>query len=43
MWTDGPTLAEVFVGGANVNLEMVKAGFAEVYRGRPAPGFNTAP
>jgi endonuclease YncB( thermonuclease family) len=27
-------IAEVFVGGKNVGLAMVKAGFAEVYRGR---------
>jgi endonuclease YncB( thermonuclease family) len=29
-------LGEVFADGNNVNLEMVKAGFAEVYRGKPA-------
>jgi hypothetical protein len=29
----GRTLAEVFVEGKNVNLEMVKAGMAEVHRG----------
>jgi len=39
----GRTLAVVFLGGKNVNLEMVKAGYAEVYRGTPAPGFDTAP
>jgi endonuclease YncB( thermonuclease family) len=27
-------LAEVFVGGKNINLEMIKAGLAEVYAGR---------
>ncbi len=27
-------LAEIFVNGRNVNLEMIKAGFAEVYKGR---------
>lgn len=32
------TLAEIFVDNKNVNLEMVKVGFAEVYRGRPAKG-----
>jgi len=26
-----------------VNLEMVKAGYAEVYRGTPATGFDRAP
>jgi micrococcal nuclease len=31
------------VEGKNVNLEMVKAGLAEVYKGRPAPGFNNDP
>lgn len=39
----GRTLGVVFVAGKNVNLEMVKAGYAEVYRGTPAPGFDTAP
>ena len=29
--------------GKSVNLEMVKAGFAEVYRGTPAKGQNMAP
>jgi endonuclease YncB( thermonuclease family) len=36
-------LGEIFVDGKNVNLEMVKAGFAEVYRGTQAPGFDPAP
>lgn len=39
----GRALAEVFVGGNNVNLEMVKAGLAEVYRGTPASGHNMEP
>ena len=39
----GRTLAVVFLGGKNVNLEMVKAGYAEVYRGTPAAGFDSAP
>ena len=39
----GRALAEVFVGGNNVNLEMVKAGLAEAYRGTPASGHNMAP
>jgi micrococcal nuclease len=33
-------LGEIFLDGKNVNLEMVKMGFAEVYRGRHAPGFD---
>jgi micrococcal nuclease len=33
----------VFVDGMNVNLEMVKAGLAEVYRGRPAKGLDNGP
>lgn len=36
-------LGLVFLGGKNVNLEMVKAGYAEVYRGNPAAGFDNAP
>jgi micrococcal nuclease len=36
-------LGEIFVDGKNVNLEMVKMGFAEVYRGRHAPGFDPGP
>jgi endonuclease YncB( thermonuclease family) len=39
----GRTLAVVFVDGKNVNLEMVKAGLAEVYRGPPAKGLDLAP
>lgn len=39
----GRTLGVVFLGGKNVNLEMVKAGYAEVYRGTPAAGFDSAP
>ena len=36
----GRTLAVVFVDGTNANLEMVKAGLAEVYRGKHARYFN---
>ena len=36
----GRTLGVVFVKEMNVNLEMVKAGLAEVYRGRPAKGLD---
>ncbi len=39
----GRTLGVVFVGGKNVNLEMVKAGLAEVYRGKPAGGLDLKP
>ncbi|MCP4672583.1 MAG: nuclease [Desulfobacula sp.] len=35
-------LAEVFVNGKNVNLEMIKAGFAEVYRGRRPKSLDSA-
>ena len=39
----GRTLGVVFVAGKNVNLEMIKVGYAEVYRGTPAAGFDSAP
>jgi micrococcal nuclease len=39
----GRTLGVVFVGGENVNLEMVKAGLAEVYRGKPTGRLNLVP
>jgi micrococcal nuclease len=39
----GRTLGEVFLEGNNINLEMVKAGLAEVYRGTPAKGQNMEP
>jgi micrococcal nuclease len=39
----GRTLGVVFVSGKNVNLEMVKAGLAEVYRGKPAGGLDLGP
>jgi endonuclease YncB( thermonuclease family) len=39
----GRTLGVVHINGINVNLEMVKVGLAEVYRGRPAPGFDNNP
>ena len=39
----GRTLGVVYVDGKNVNFEMVKAGLAEVYRGKPAQGFDNAP
>jgi len=39
----GRTLAVVYINGINVNLEMVKTGLAEVYRGTPALGFDNNP
>jgi micrococcal nuclease len=36
-------LAEVFIDGKNINLEMIKQGLAEVYRGKPAKGFKVEP
>ena len=39
----GRTLGVVYVDSKNVNLEMVIAGLAEVYRGRSAPEFDNDP
>ena len=39
----GRTLGVIFVGEKNVNLEMVKVGLAEVYRGQPAKGLDLKP
>jgi endonuclease YncB( thermonuclease family) len=39
----GRTLGVVFLNGNNVNLEMVKAGYAKVYRETPAAGFDSGP
>ncbi len=36
-------LAEVFVGSINMNLEMMKAGLAEMYQGSLPKTFNAAP
>jgi endonuclease YncB( thermonuclease family) len=33
----------LLVNGININLEMVKAGLAEVYRGKPPRSFNITP
>jgi endonuclease YncB( thermonuclease family) len=33
-------LAEVFINNININIEILKAGLAEVYKGRPAKGIN---
>ena len=40
---NGRTLGVVYVDGKNVNLAMIKAGLVEVYRGKPAPGFDNGP
>jgi endonuclease YncB( thermonuclease family) len=41
---NGQTLGEVLLlNGRNVNLEMVQAGLAEVYRGKPAAGMDMGP
>lgn len=37
------TLAELFIEGKNINIEMIKQGLAEVYRGKPPKGFNIEP
>ena len=39
----GRTLGVVSVDGKDMNPEMVKAGLAEVYRGRPAEGLDLKP
>jgi endonuclease YncB( thermonuclease family) len=39
----GRILGVVLLNGTDINLEMVKAGLAEVYRGVPAPGFKNEP
>jgi len=36
-------LAVVYVDKKNINLEMIKAGLAEAYRGKPASGFDPSP
>ena len=41
---NGRALGEVFIlNGKNINLEMVQAGLAKVYRGKPAAGLDMAP
>lgn len=39
----GRILGVIFLDGKNVNLEIVKAGFAEIYRGNPPHGFDPEP
>jgi len=36
-------LGVIHLGGKTVNLQMVKAGLAEAYRGKPPKGFNLQP
>ena len=36
-------LGVIFLEGKNINLEMVKPGLAEVYRGKPPKGFVSKP
>jgi len=36
-------LAVVYVDKKNINLEMIKAGLSEAYRGKPAHGFDPSP
>ena len=36
------TLAEIYVGETNANVALVRAGLAEVYRGRPPKGLDVA-
>ena len=40
---DGRMLGEVFGEDRNINIEMLKAGLAEVYRGTPASGLEMEP
>ena len=39
----GRRLAVIYLNGANINLEMVAQGLAEVYRGRTPQGFDRRP
>jgi micrococcal nuclease len=34
-------LGELLIDGKNINLEMIRAGLAESYKGKAAKGFNT--
>ena len=39
----GRVLGVVYLGQTNVNLELGRNGYAEVYRGKPAQGFDSNP
>jgi micrococcal nuclease len=39
----GRVLGVISLDGKNINLEMVKVGLAEVYRGKPAKGLDLGP
>jgi endonuclease YncB( thermonuclease family) len=39
----GRTRGFVYVDGKDVNREMMRAGLSEVYKGRPAKGFDNEP
>ena len=36
-------LGVIYLNGRNINLEMIKIGLAEVYRGKAPKGFNLKP
>ena len=36
-------LGVIFIEGKNINLEMIRAGLAEVYQGKPPKGFDSKP
>jgi endonuclease YncB( thermonuclease family) len=36
-------LGVIFLDGKNINLEMIRAGLAEVYRGKPPHGLDMEP
>ncbi|HUV59165.1 MAG TPA: thermonuclease family protein [Desulfatiglandales bacterium] len=36
-------LGVIYLNGKNINLEMIRAGLAEVYRGKPPKGFDSKP
>ena len=39
----GRVLGVIYLDGKDINLEMVRAGFAEVYRGKTRPDFHLMP
>ena len=36
-------LGVIYLNGKNINLEMIRTGLAEVYRGKPPKGFDSTP